>query len=51
MTVMRRSPEAPGPFEWARYLLFEYIPLWAWMLLGAAWAVIIVVAVLGVLTQ
>lgn len=51
MTAMRRSLHAPGPFEWARYLLFEYIPFWAWMILGAAWAVIIVVAILELLSK
>lgn len=49
MTVMRRSSEAPGPFEWARYILFEFIPLWAWMGLGAAWVSIIIVAMIGFL--
>ncbi len=51
MTVARRSPDAPGPLEWARYLLFEYIPLWFWVLLVVAWSSVIIVAVLAFLNK
>jgi hypothetical protein len=37
----------PGLGEWARYIVFEYIPLWVWLILAVAWSSIIAVAVLA----
>jgi len=49
MTLQRPSNGAdqrpPRLGEWTRYILFEYIPLWAWLILAVAWSSIILVAV------
>lgn len=49
MTLQRApggEPTPPGLGEWTRYILFEFIPLWAWLILAVVWSSLIVVAVL-----
>lgn len=50
MTLQRANggtdQSPPGLGEWTRYILFQFIPLWAWLILAVAWSSIIVVAVI-----
>lgn len=36
-----------GLLALARYIAFDYIPVWAWLILFLAWALAITVAVVG----
>ena len=49
MTLQRANgghDSPPGLGEWTRYILFEFIPLWAWLILALTWSSIIAVAVI-----
>lgn len=47
----RRRVELHGVVDFASYIAFEWIPMWAWFTLFAAWMVAITVAVVALVVS
>lgn len=48
MHVQQRR-QSPSIMQFARYLLLDFIPVWAWPILALAWSTVLIVAAIQVM--